>query len=410
MRSLIHITESVRSSKYLNKLQDFVRSQYDQFPYLHIIFPECLIPYGNGSAEELGDITTSENSTIKEVRYGDKVPVIGITKIDGKVYLVIRLLHPVKSFDVENYELFDDLYDYYSYKYYNAYHFCDITDRYDGNIKSIASRCNLYYLSSKGPDVTDIWNYNNGLYMKFDEDKTINSIYKKTEGSVEEAREAYNRLTRSNIELYTIDWSILEKKFKSNGKTKQPQNWDGDTDQLYKILLRRGAIMRELDTWLNELTGKVRWYAKNKIGISGTRMKTVTEEIESFYKTLATTRDQLRNFLDGKSDKFDPQFIYKFIRHFDRTLLSVPGAKSNSRVYMGIKVNGVKEYKYYNGLTTFYTLIKKPFTEPAGAPDDAPSFQMETECPTLIKLADVMYNTQAQSQIYSVYLQYKKTL
>lgn len=407
MKSLTHITESIRSSKYLNKLQDFVRSQYEQFPELHVIFPECLIPYGNGAAGSLSNITTSEES-VRDVIYGDDVPVIGITKIDSKVYIVIKLLHSISRSDVENYELFDELYDHYGYKYYHAYHFCELTDRYDSSIKGTTYRCNLYHLGSKGPTVTDIWNYNNGLYMKFDKDKTINSIYKKTEDSLEEARETYNRFSRSNIELYTIDWSILEKKFKSNGKTKQPQNWDGDTDKLYKILLRRGAIIRELDAWLAELTGKIRWYAKNKIGISGTRMKTVTEEIQSFYKSLAATRYQLRDFIDGKSDKFDPQFIYKFISYFYRTLLSVAGRKSTVYTYMGIKVNEVKEYKYLNALTTFYTLIKKPFTEPAGAPDDAPSFRMETECPTLIELVDVMYNTQAQSQIYSVYLQYKK--
>ena len=412
MKSLTsYITEAVHSTTYIYQLRSFIQDQRDNYPELQTMFPELIKPWGTGTVDDLtfaGFFSGQPGLYVRE----PNLPVIGVCKFEGKMCIIFKFRSRIEYYATEKRKKLTEfgepiktrggeLYDY-------TYVLCDINDRYGDDIRSKCEKCELFGTTGMGFHTKDPFKQNNEIYIRrastyIHNTYDSNRDYKNTE---DEARAQFEAIRKVKIELYTIDLDKYEDLVNKSDNAPVKRMWDGDVDALYDFLLHRGALVREMKAWTEELSTKVKWYAKNKIGLKSARLKTFTDEIEGFYGYLSTVRDRIKESKDGKLEYSKIDVLYGFINYFDRLLLSICGQQSNSRTYFGVRVNRVNNYKLDNPITRLYTFLKKPFIEPAAAGEDAPSFEMESQCPSFLRLVDILYDIPSVSKFYSDYKKY----
>lgn len=411
MKSLLHyISEATVSTKYIDQLRTFIQDQRDNNPKLQIMFPELLRPWGTGTVHDLVEVGFL--GSIPRLSFNDHTqPVIGVTKFEGKVYIIVKYLDKIDyGGNSDRVVEFDaPISDGYS-KYNYTYILCDITDRYEDRLYNLCKRCTIFGTSGSNVRTKDPFKQNNEIYIRL-ASLHIRSVFdpRNDHGiTEEEARKRFEAIQKSRVELYSIDFKLYKDLVDKSDNAPVKYVWGGDVDALYDMLLQRGKIVRELDAWMDELSTKVKWYAKNKVGLKTARLKSLSDDIDGFYKDLVILRDRIKNLDGGELEDDSLNSIYGFFTSFDRSLTTVCG-KANYKTYTGVRLNRVDNYTLNNELTKLHTLIKKPFVEPADTPDDAPSFKMESECPTLIRLAELIYDTQKTSKIFSDYKKYIST-
>lgn len=409
MKSLLnYISEATASTKYIDQLREFIQDQRNNYPERQLMFPELIKPWGTGTVRDLAAVGVRGSHADLDFRKSD-LPVIGVTKFEGKVYMVLKYLTK-DLYTMRGTIHFDDLvsdgYDKYTYTYV----LCDISDRYGDKAVDLCISCELFSTYGSGVKTKNAAKQNNEIYIRRASLHIRSFFSPKNDHGIteEEARRRFEAIQKARVELYTIDFKQYKDLIDKSDNAPVKNIWNGDIKALYDLLLNRGKIVRELDAWREELSTKIKWYAKNKVGLKSARLKRMSDGIDKFYKDLTLLRDRIRE-ANNEIEFKDLKPIYDFTVEFD-DLLSTMLGKNQVESYMKIRLNEVDDYKLENAATRFHALIKQPFIWPYDEPTDAPSFQMESKCPTLMSLIDILYNIEHYSELYSVYQKYLSSI
>lgn len=384
------LDEATHSHKYLDQLRAFIQDQRDNNPEQYIMFPEIIKPWGTGSVHDLALVGYMDGGV--ELR-ADKpnIPVIGAVKFEGKVYIIFKYSSRldytpgrkrVVEFDTPKYVGHN--------RYYYTYILCDINDRYGDSIEDICKPCTLFSNNGSGIKTKNPYKQNNEIYIKLSS-INISSIYDAKENrgvSLEEAEERFNKIQEVPIDLYTIDLKLYKELIGDSDNAPERLIWGGDTDALYKVLLQRGKIIREFDAWISELSEKINWYKENGFKVKESQLKQFIDKVNVFYKDLTLLRGKLKEAKDGKIDNSETENIYRFTINLDHSLYAICDQKNKT----GVRPNRTNKSRSRNTFTRLQALFEKPFLEPDSITEDAPSFEMETQCPTLITLIEILYN------------------
>lgn len=409
MKSLLHyISEATVSTKYIDQLRTFIQDQRDNYPERQLMFPELIKPWGTGMVRDL--VSTGIFGSHADLDFRKKdLPVIGVTKFEGKVYIILKYLTK-DLYTMRGTIHFDDLvsdgYDKYTYTYV----LCDISDRYGNKAENVCISCDLFSTYGSSVKTKNTAKPNNEIYIRRASLHISSFFNPKNDRGIteEEARRRFEAIQKARVELYTIDLKQYKDLVDKSDNAPVKNIWNGDIKALYDLLLNRGKIMRELNAWKEELSTKVKWYAKNKVGLKSARLKRLSDGIDEFYKDLTLLRDRIRE-ANNEIEFKDLKPIYDFTAKFDELLSTILG-NNWVEFRMKLKLNEVDDYKLENAASRFHALIKQPFVYPYDDPADAPSFEMESKCPVLMGLIDILYNIEYYSEIYSVYQKYLGTI
>lgn len=196
-------------------------TQYNAAPKNYILFPEVIIPYGVGTAADLDSIYKDDgnnflNSDDTDVKYGEDKPLIGVTKLNGKTYIIFKYMNVLSPRYKYQAIMFDDPVKKYSFEYIENYVLCDITDRY-GKISSRLdfSKFNIIKLfktptsSDLDKSVRNAFHKNEAIFIDRHVDVARSIYIPDIDGnykSIDGAKVDYVSLMQTRVELYTIDW------------------------------------------------------------------------------------------------------------------------------------------------------------------------------------------------------------
>lgn len=331
MKSLVsYITES--SSKYINKLRKFLEPAFKSRPDL-FINPDVFYPSGIGKIEDLALIQTVGDEDNMVRRSTD--PIIGVGKYNGKVYVVVR------------YDL-------------------DITRGY-----KIALLDSGTTTGQSIPLISDGMASFMSHILNIRPVKIMMNVVDHIDGS---SRSSDDRVDM-DIELFSIDWKVYNKLYK------KMRGWEGNMDELRSALLKRKTILSELEEWYDELVSKVTWYAKNTDAVKTVRKKPLKDDMNKFADQMLELYNKIKT-----SDSISVQEMNEYKYFFDTLYLNVEqpkGVKNKNIVMVGERSTDT--------VLEFTWVIGKPYRIYGDYGSEAPSFKMDTKCPTLLNLLKVLY-------------------
>ena len=200
-------------------------------------------------------------------------------------------------------------------------------------------------------------------------------------------KQAYMDLVYASTELFNINFDKLKEKMGVEDKNV----WNDKYDELWKLLLKRSTIERELDDWTEELTGYIKILAKNKVGVKSVRMKKFIEYIDELKDLLPKYRDDLNKFKRGEMSSME-LINYSSeirVRHwfngFEGALETIAGMNNKELLINDtLNINGRP-----NRIMVLKQLTEKPFLFSGKIKGvDLPNFRMKTKCPKLLDLYD----------------------
>lgn len=328
MKSLVtYINEA--SSKYINKLRKFLEPAFKSRPDL-FINPDVFYPIGIGSIQEL--VTTKKVLDSDSTTKKSTGPLIGVGKYNGELYVVVK-------------------------------EFSDSTDTYKLAI--------LDEGSAMGDHIKLI---NNGSAWMSGHVLNVRpvSIAMKVVDQIDATPQFEGEM---NVELFSINWTEYNRIYPRN------KMWGGNMDELRSILLKRKTIISELEEWCDELFGKVTWYAKNTDVVKTVRKKPLRDEVKKFADQMLKLYNKIKT-----RESITEQEMREYKYFFETLYLNVEqvkGTRNKNIIMSGAHITDTA--------LEIPWVIDEPYRIYGQYGSEAPSFKMETKCPTFLSLLKVLY-------------------
>lgn len=360
MKSLLtYINESIPTdprfineshSKYTNQLRKFLMGGY-KFNDKVFIDPRVFYSVGTGTIDDLAPAESVRRIDTKDHKSTD--PLMGVGEVDGKVYMVVYQNDNSKDLFI----------------------FSDISDS-----TSVHGYISISLLS-------DLMDYDRS-HEKKPTHIYLNGTYRLNRHT------NYLGLLDIKLELFSIDWKLYDKLYKKVIPT------NIDVDELQGLLYKRGAIIRELTQWADEFIGKLKWYSAHNIGKKAISKGVLYEEISSFsndlmkLSTLIKTSKQEGIPVPSKAIRQ----AHGFTNNFYNLIEDICGVRNKDiRIHTSSDPLIGNNFRR-DALKTFEFLLDEPVVVSDGTSnryrgiqDEAPSFRMETKCPTLLSLLEILY-------------------
>lgn len=361
MRSLLtYIKESILTdprlikeshSKYTSILRKFLMDGYKLNDKVYID-PRVFYSVGTGSIDDLAPVESVRRIDTKDHKSTD--PLIGVGEVGGTIYMVVDTI----SNDKDSF-IFSDI---------------SSSDKPAHGYKHISILSNSMNLDHS--------------YEAKPTDVILNGTYQ-----LNRHHTSYGLLD-IKLELFSVDWKLYDKLYKKTIPT------NVDLDELQGLLYKRGAVIRELTQWADEFIGKLKWYSAHNVGKKTISKGVLYEEISSFSNDLMKLSTLIKT--SKQNGEVVPSKVIRqaqgFVNNFYNLIEDICGERNKDiRIHTSSDPLIGNNFRR-DALKTFEFLLDEPVVVSddasnryRGISEEAPSFRMETKCPTLLSLLEILY-------------------